>query len=61
VLASNHYRAQQKKEREARQVKITTTSSMTMWVDKYRPKQFTDLLGEEVCSCPAWYSSWSDS
>lgn len=21
---------------------------MTMWVDKYRPKKFSDLLGEDV-------------
>lgn len=23
----------------------------TMWVDKYRPKQFADLLGEDVSCC----------
>jgi len=28
----------------------TTAASTTMWVDKYRPKKFSDLLGEEV-SC----------
>lgn len=22
--------------------------AMTMWVDKYRPKKFSDLLGEDV-------------
>ena len=23
-------------------------SGMSMWVDKYRPKQFSDLLGDDV-------------
>jgi len=27
---------------------VAGPSSMTMWVDKYRPKKFSDLLGEDV-------------
>jgi len=35
-----------------------TASSTVMWVDKYRPKKFSDLMGEEVSRpsltlCPA--------
>lgn len=26
----------------------TRSLSMSMWVDKYRPKKFSDLLGEDV-------------
>lgn len=32
---------------------------MTMWVDKYRPKRFTDLLGEDVRFCYAQSPVWS--
>lgn len=32
--------------------KEVETESMRMWVDKYRPDKFTDLLGDEVCLFP---------
>lgn len=33
-----------------------------MWVDKYRPKKFSDLLGEDVSTLPfslPEYQEWS--
>ena len=34
---------------------------MTMWVDKYRPKKFSDLLGEDVrCRHPLQYHADAD-
>lgn len=48
------YRLQRKYDEETRRAALEARTAAgvgpgrTMWVDKYRPKKFSDLLGEDV-------------
>ncbi|KAK4688524.1 chromosome transmission fidelity protein 18, partial [Tremellales sp. Uapishka_1] len=57
---------QRKYDEESRRIdagqsgKLISAASMSMWVDKYRPKKFSDLLGEERVhrEVMSWLKEW---